>query len=341
LKHHETLWFLTVKNYSLNKKQFLYPIKFTPILKEKIWGGTKLKRLFNKESKGDIGESWEISGVDNNVSIVENGCLKGESLTHLIKQFKEKIVGVKVYNDFGNTFPLLFKFIDAKQDLSVQLHPEDVLAKKRHNSFGKTEMWYVLETEKDANLILGFKEKMNEELYKKHLSENSLPQIIHFETVSKGDSFFIKPGTVHAIGAGVVLAEIQQTSDITYRIYDYNRPGLDGKLRELHNDLALEAIDYNISNTKLNYKVVTNEVVSICTSVFFQTNVLKLTKNMNRDVSEIDSFVVYMCVEGDGSIQVNTISEKLTKGDTVLIPAMACNIDLISNNATFLEIYIP
>ena len=326
-----------------NTKQLLprYPIKFKPIFKEKIWGGTKLKKYLNKQVKGNIGESWELSGVDENVSIVQNGTLKGKDLNSLIIDFKEDLVGKKVYRSFHNTFPLLFKFIDAREDLSVQLHPNDKLAKERHNSFGKSEMWYVLQADENSRLILGFRSGVEETNYKIHLKENTLSEILHYEKVDKGDSFFIDTGTVHAIGAGVVLAEIQQTSDITYRIYDYNRPDTNGNLRTLHNDLALEALDFKKVSSKLVYESTMNEPVQICKTNYFETNKIILIKDIKRDLSAIDSFVVYMCVEGMIKIEFNDYSEIIMMGETVLIPAIIDELKIISNSATILEVFIP
>ncbi len=319
----------------------LYPIKFIPILKEKIWGGSKLKQLFNKNGEGKIGESWEVSTVNDDVSIVENGSLKGNNLNQLIDVYQHRLVGKKVFKTFGEKFPLLFKFIDAKEDLSVQLHPNDDLAKKRHNSFGKTEMWYILDAEEKGNLVLGFNKKMNESIYKKHLSKNTLSEILHSEKVKKGDSFIIESGVVHAIGAGVVLAEIQQTSDVTYRIFDYNRPGINGELRELHTDLAIDAIEYNNPSTRLNYLDKENFPVQLSKNVFFQTNKIVLTQDMNRDLSAIDSFVVYMCVEGAGTFEMNGFLEKIVKGETLLIPAETNDLIIKSNSVILLEVYIP
>lgn len=325
----------------MNKNQLKYPIKFIPILKEKIWGGNKLTALLNKANKNNIGESWEISGVKDNVSIVSNGLLKGKSLKELITTFEGAILGHKVFKSFGNNFPLLFKFIDANKDLSVQLHPNDQLAKKQHNSFGKNEMWYVLGIEEGAKLILGFSKQVDQEIYQKHLVENTLSEILQYKNVKKGDSFFIETGLVHAIGAGVVLAEIQQSSDITYRIYDYNRPGLDGKLRELHTDLAIDAINFESKTTELDYKDEINIPVSLCKSKYFHTNKLSITNAIHRDLSLIDSFIVYMFLEGEGTIKVNKYSETFKEGDTVLIPALIKHIEIISKSAIFLEIYIP
>ncbi len=325
----------------MKNNRLLYPLKFTPILKEKVWGGNKLKELYNKSKGGNVGESWEISGVENNISVVENGSLKGKQLVQIIREFKGDVLGSNVYKTFGNSFPLLFKFIDAHKDLSVQLHPNDALAKARHNSFGKTEMWYILDSEKSGKLVLGFNSKINEDSYNKHLSENALSEILHTENVEKGDAFIIKTGTVHAIGAGVVLAEIQQTSDITYRIFDYNRPGINGELRELHTDLALEAIDFNASKAKLEYSKKINEPVQVCKTEYFITSIIELSKGIDRDLNTINSFVVYMCVAGEGEIQVHSNSEKFKMGDTLLIPAIANQVKINTTSATFLEIYIP
>ena len=323
------------------KQDSLYPLKFVPILKEKVWGGEKLRLLFNKEKEGVIGESWELSGVAGDVSTVQNGVLKGTSLNSLIATYKEELVGSKVFAAFGNTFPLLFKFIDAAQDLSVQLHPDDELAKKRHNSFGKTEMWYILEAEEDARLIVGFNRPMNQELYESHLSNNSIQEILCSEKVEAGDSFFIAPGTVHAIGGGIVVAEIQQTSDITYRIYDWDRPGTDGKMRQLHTEEALEAIDYGETQAKLSYEIKENEPVLLCSKPYFETNKLVLTNSLDRDLSAIDSFVVYMCVQGSVQIASEGSSIHLETGETALIPANQVNCNFHTTNATLLEVYIP
>lgn len=319
----------------------LYPLKFTPILKKKVWGGSKLNHLFNKNGQGKIGESWELSGVSENISLVENGTLKGEALVQLIENYKIDLVGEKVFKTFGTTFPLLFKFIDASQDLSVQLHPDDTLAKQRHNSFGKTEMWYIMETDEDARIIVGFNQKIDKDLYLKHLSENKITDILHFEKVKKGDSFFIAPGTIHAIGAGVVLAEIQQTSDITYRVYDWDRPGIDGKMRELHNDLALQAINFKDTDSKLDYLSNKNTNNLLCKSPYFETNKLILTKNFKRNLAQIDSFVVYMCVEGNATLEMQGFSETINKGETILIPAIFKELKINTKAATLLEVFIP
>jgi len=301
-----------------------YPLKFTPILQEKIWGGTKLKSLLNKASdKNNIGESWELSTVENNVSVVANGIYKGTDLNALLTEFKEDLVGEKVYENFGNNFPLLIKFIDAKEALSIQLHPNDALAKKRHNSFGKTEMWYVMQADKNANLIVGLKEDCTQETYLKYLSENKISDLLNIDIVKSGDVYFIPTGRIHAIGAGVLLAEIQQTSDITYRIYDWDRKDNQGNGRELHTDLALDAIDFKAQkNYKTVYKSAPNKINEVVKCPYFTTNAINLKGELTIDNAHKDSFVIYMCVKGNVNITYNNSKNlNLATGETILIPA--------------------
>lgn len=323
-----------------DSKPQLYPLKFHPILKEKIWGGSKLNTLLNKKARGNIGESWELSGVDNDKSVVSNGVLEGKNIDWLLSEYKEKLVGEQVYQKFGNTFPLLFKFIDAAQDLSVQVHPEDVLAKQRHNSFGKSELWYILQADENARLIVGFNDEYDQKDYLKALSERRITEILNSVTVEKGDAFIINPGTVHAIGAGVLLAEIQQTSDITYRIYDWDRPGTDGQLRQLHTDLALDAIDYSTVPKKIVNHSKNNFPIHIGETQFFSVNKLDITKPMVRKLDGFSSFTVYMCLEGEAVIEGNGFSEIIEKGETVLIPAQWDEIKFNTKAASFLEVYI-
>ena len=252
----------------------LYPLKFEPILKERIWGGNKLSTVLGKQTEiKNIGESWELSDVEGDISIISNGALQGQSLKELLETYQADLVGVKNYKTFGNKFPLLIKFIDAKKDLSIQLHPNDELAKKRHNSFGKTEMWYVMQADTNAKLIVGFNQKVSPEIYKKHLDAKMLTQILNFDQVKKGDSYFIEVGRVHAIGAGVMLAEIQQTSDITYRVYDWDRVDAHGNERELHNDLAIDAINFDMDNDfRVEYFKELNKSNGMVTCPYFTTN---------------------------------------------------------------------
>ncbi len=319
-----------------------YPIKFEPILKEKIWGGNKLKDLFNKDSKSNhIGESWEISGVEGSISVVANGPLKGKTLNELLITYQEKLMGNKIYQQFGAEFPLLIKYIDAKTALSVQLHPNDELAKKRHNSFGKTEMWYIMQGDKDANINVGFTHSISKEEYLNHLNQNSLTDILNFEKVEKGDSVFINTGKVHAIGAGVVLAEIQQTSDITYRIYDWDRVDDEGNARELHTDLALDAIDFEKKDDyQLLYDKKINQSNQLASCAYFTTNFIPVEGEITKDYSGVDSFVIFMCVEGSATITVDGNAEHIKMGETVLIPAENKQVIIQSEGCELLEVYI-
>ena len=319
----------------------LYPLKFTPILKEKIWGGQKLRTLLNKESDlPNSGESWEITDVDDNTSIVSNGALKGKSLKDLLESFGSELIGIHNYRIFKNKFPLLIKFIDAKEALSIQLHPNDKLAAERHNSFGKTEMWYVMQADKDSKLIVGFNQNVDSEKYLKHLEDKTLPEILNFDTVKKGDTYFIEVGRLHAIGAGVMLAEIQQTSDVTYRVYDWDRVDDDGNERELHNDLAIDAIDFNMpDNFRVAYSKTENQLNQMVSCPYFTTSYLEVTTTLKKENNK-DSFIIYICVEGSATITYNEHSENIKKGETILVPAAVEHYEINSKKATLLEVYV-
>jgi mannose-6-phosphate isomerase len=317
----------------------IYPLQFQPILKDRIWGGTKLKTYLNKPITSEItGESWEISTVENDVSIIANGFFKGKSLNELINEFPEAVLGTKVYKQFGKQFPLLFKYLDAREDLSIQVHPNDELAKRRHNSFGKTEMWYVMQADANAKLIVGFKEKSSPEEYLKSLENKTIIDILDTKKVKKGDVFFLATGTVHAIGAGTVIAEIQQTSDITYRIYDFDRVDANGNARELHVDLALDAINYNVVDAQKNYSKVENDANVMVDCPYFTTNFIPLDGAMKLDKNK-DSFSVYMCVEGSFELLYKEEKYDYKTGDTLLIPAEMTGFE-IKGKASVLEIYI-
>jgi mannose-6-phosphate isomerase len=317
----------------------IYPLQFEAILKERIWGGEKLKTILNKPiTSGITGESWELSTVEGDVSIIANGAYKGKSLMELIQEYPSEILGTAVCKRFGNQFPLLFKYLDAREDLSIQVHPNDELAKKRHNSFGKTEMWYIMQADKDSRIIVGFKEDSNANEYLKHLENNTLVSILDDVKVKQGDVFFLETGTVHAIGAGLVVAEIQQTSDVTYRLYDFDRKDAQGNTRELHVDLALEAINYSKVNTYKEYTKEVNESNTIVDCPYFTTNFIPLEKEKSVVNSGL-SFVVYMCVAGSFEIECDTVTYQYGKGDTVLIPAAMKSYKLMGK-ASILEIYI-
>lgn len=316
-----------------------YPLQFQPILKERIWGGTKLKTVLNKPITSEItGESWELSTVQGDISCVANGEWKGKLLSELIDEFPEAILGTDVYKRFGKQFPLLFKYLDAREDLSIQVHPNDALAKKRHNSFGKTEMWYIMQADADASIIVGFKENSNAESYLEHLKNNTLLSLLDEVKVKPGDVFFLETGTVHAIGAGMVVAEIQQTSDITYRIYDFDRKDAQGNTRELHVDLALDAINYQKVETKKEYDKKQNVSNPAVDCTYFTTNFIPLNGEMTVSKNG-NSFTVFMCVDGDFEMEANGRTYRYQKGDTVLIPASIVNFYL-NGKASVLEIYI-
>lgn len=319
-----------------------YPIKFQPILKEKIWGGNKLVSKFHKKSDlKNVGESWEISDVEGDVSIVENGFLKGRSLKELLVAFKSDLIGEKNYANFGNKFPLLIKFIDAHQDLSVQVHPNDKLSEERHNSFGKTEMWYIMQSDKGSRLLLGFNKKITAEEYVKLLEDKNIMSVLNGVSVKKGDAFFIETGTVHAIGAGIVLAEIQQTSDITYRIYDFDRIDDQGNERELHTDLAVDALNFsNDIDTVRNYSKNKNILNTIAACQYFKTNFIPVNGEIVLDYTNTDSFVIFMCVEGSAEISIFENSETINLGETILIPAIAEKVFIESSGCELLEVTV-
>ncbi|QBN18489.1 type I phosphomannose isomerase catalytic subunit [Flavobacterium nackdongense] len=317
----------------------LYPLQFEPILKERIWGGEKLKTILNKPISSKItGESWELSTVEGDVSVVANGALAGKSLNDLIHSNPTAVLGTEVYQKFGNQFPLLFKYLDAREDLSIQVHPNDELAKIRHNSFGKTEMWYVLQADQDAQLIVGFKEDSNAAEYVENLENKTLLSILDYVAVKEGDVFFLETGTVHAIGAGLVIAEIQQTSDITYRLYDFDRVDAAGNHRELHVDLALDAINYDKIDTYKKYNKNLNQSNTVVDCPYFTTNFIPLDGTIAVNKSG-ESFTVYMCVDGGFELEYEGSKFNYSKGDTVLIPA-ALKTFALSGKGSLLEIYI-
>ena len=316
-----------------------YPLQFEPILKDRIWGGEKLKTILNKPITSKItGESWELSTVEGDVSVVSNGVLKGKSLMELIDEMPNEILGTKVYERFGKQFPLLFKYLDAREDLSIQVHPNDKLAKERHNSFGKTEMWYVTQADTDARIIVGFKEDSSKEEYLKHLEDKTLVSILDTVKAKAGDVFFLETGTVHAIGAGLVVAEIQQTSDITYRLYDFDRKDAQGNTRELHVDLALDAINYKKVETQKKYETKANTSNVVVDCPYFTTNFIPLENKVEVSKSG-ETFTVYMCIEGSFEIEFEGFKQTYKKGDTVLVPA-EINAFILNGKASILEIYI-
>lgn len=322
----------------------LYPIKFEPICLEKIWGGNRLKTLLGKNyNTKNCGESWELSGYEGLVSVVSNGFLKGNDLNELIEIYMGDLVGDKVYEKFGNEFPLLIKFIDAQDDLSIQVHPNDELSKVRHNAFGKTEMWYVVDAAEGALINSGFNQPVDREKYLEYIGNGNLIDLLKYDEIKVGDVFFIPAGRIHAIGKGSMVTEIQQTSDVTYRIFDYNRKDDKGNIRELHNDLAIDAIDFSfLEDYKTKYSTELNKSAEIVSCKYFTTNILEFDQPVEKDYFKLDSFVIYITLEGIFEIETEEGKEIIGKGETVLIPAILDSLKLIpqSNKVKLLEVYI-
>lgn len=322
-----------------------YPLKFQPIYKEKIWGGQKIKTILDKNfgNLPNCGESWELSGVAGDVSVVTNGPLAGTDLNQLLAEAGESLMGKRVYAASPNEFPLLIKFLDANEDLSIQVHPNDEQAKAKHGCLGKTEMWYILQADPAATLIAGLSKTTDRQAYQALLANNGLKEILNEEQVAAGDVFFIPAGRVHTIGKGILLAEIQQTSDVTYRIYDFDRVDAQGKKRELHTAQALEVIDFKKHDQyKSTYQDLPNQSNQLVSDKYFETNKLTLTRSLQRELLQLDSFIIYICVEGSGSITAGTSTVAIKKGETVLIPASIATISLLPNETlTLLETYVP
>jgi mannose-6-phosphate isomerase len=321
----------------------LYPLKFGPILKDKIWGGDRLRKVLNKTGASDMcGESWEISGVPGDISVVSNGWLAGNTLAEIQEIYMGDLVGEKLYERFGNMFPLLIKFIDAQQDLSIQVHPNDEMALERHKSYGKTEMWYIVDAEKNTRLMMGFQKEMAKEDYLAYMEKGEIEQIANYEQIAPGDVYFIPAGRVHAICAGTLLAEIQQTSDVTYRIYDYKRKDTNGLERELHTELAIDAIDFSCPDKcKTEYEILDNGTSSLVSCNYFITNLIFCNQAVNKDYHFLDSFVIYICVEGEAKVVYDGGEILMQKGETLLVPADVKELKLLPLcPSKILEVYL-
>ena len=320
----------------------MQPIKFNPLLKSTIWGGDKIipfKKLDSKQE--NVGESWEISGVPDNETIVSDGPFKGRKLNDMVATLKDKLVGAANYKRFGDEFPLLIKFIDARQDLSIQVHPTDEIAKKQGKERGKTEMWYIMNSDEGAKLFSGLKTQITPEQYKEMVENDTICDALAQYTVKEGDCFFLPAGRIHAIGTGCFLAEIQQTSDVTYRIYDYGRKDKDDNCRQLHTREAAECINYNVEkNYRTEYLPKKNEGVNLVNCPYFNTAVYDLDEPMTLDYSELDSFVILIGMKGEGRITDNEGNEtSLKAGETILIPATTLSLK-VEGTIKFLETYV-
>ena len=322
----------------------LYPLKFEPLLKEKIWGGSSLVSIYKKSGNPGLkyGESWELSAVSDNLSIIKNGFLAGNNIEELIEVYMGDLVGDTVYEKFGIEFPLLIKLIESESDLSLQVHPNNELALKRHNAYGKTEMWYIMEAKNNARIYTGFKKETSREEYLNAVKNKDVASLIRIENCSPGDVFLNPSGRIHAIGAGLVLVEIQQTSDITYRISDWGRLDDSGKSRELHTDLATDAIDFgSVDSLKSSAIININSSANIAECEFFTTNLQWIDRAVMKNYESIDSFIIYICVEGSFNVRWNKNSEEISLGETVLIPATLRELTLEPTpEAKLLEVYI-
>ncbi|MBQ4127678.1 MAG: class I mannose-6-phosphate isomerase, partial [Alistipes sp.] len=298
----------------------LYPIRFIPRLQEVIWGGKEF--LANVKADRGVritpgklyGESWDISGLEGNISVVANGFLKKNNLEEIIEVYMGNLVGDKVYEKYGLTFPLLAKTLDCHNILSIQVHPDDALAAERHDSYGKTEMWYVIDAEPGSYLYIGFKDNnITREEFIKSLNEDTLPEKLNKVEVKAGDVFYIPAGTVHALGKGIKVVEIQQTSDVTYRIYDWNRVDSEGNARELHTALAIDAIDFSKSGDEchIKYQPIVNEAVKLIDCPYFTINAIEVDGELERDVISRDSFVLYTCINGEIDVEMDGNTEHL------------------------------
>lgn len=316
-------------------------MKFKPIFKERIWGGSKLKSVLGKAADGEgIGESWELSGVPGDASVLENGIYAGQNLHELINDFPEPLLGADVLARFGMEFPILVKFIDARLDLSIQLHPGDELARARHNSFGKTEMWYIMDADPGAELIVGFKKDVTREEYQEALQNSMLTELLHYQQVTPGDAFYINSGKIHAIGAGILLAEIQQSSDVTYRVYDFDRRDASGNLRELHTELALDALDYERRDDfVLDYQRKANIPNTLADSPYFTTRYLRLDQDLDRSLGG-GAFTVYLCVGGAAEIRAGAGSVQVRTGETILLPAACGEAGILTKGCELLEVTV-
>ena len=325
--------------------QSLYPFRFKAVFKEKIWGGQKIREVLGMDfgQMPNCGEAWLLSGVQADPTVVENGYLAGNELNELVEVFMGDLVGEAVYERFGDVFPILVKIIDSNDWLSIQVHPDDVLAQRRGIGMGKTEMWYVMQADKEAELISGFNRQLTKSDYLEAMEKGEIKSLMNFEEVEKGDVFFMPAGRVHALGPGTLIAEIQQTSDTTYRIYDWDRMDEAGQMRELHTEEAIDAIDFKLPDAaKTDYDKKNNETTNMVKSPFFTTNYLQFDQGIRKDYSQLDSFVILLCTEGSCTIDWG-FDEKieLKKGQTALIPNTIQAVALYPNKScTLLEVYI-
>ena len=313
-----------------------YPLLFEPNLHEVVWGGNKLRPYKGMEPTAEpIGESWEVSAVPTSTSIISNGEWKGKDLITAINENSEEILGKAVSEKYKGKLPLLVKFIDAKKDLSIQVHPNDDMAMREHGKMGKSEMWYIIKADEGAHLYAGFKQEITPKEYQQRIANGTITEVLADHKVKAGDVFYLPAGRVHAICGGILLAEVQQSSDVTYRIFDYNRPGIDGKPRELHTELAAQALDYHVeANYRTEYISESDKAVQIIDSPFFDVRVMDINKPMHRNLMKYDSFIITMCIKGDCKIRIRSTQDEiiLKEGHSGLIPAVIADYYIIPQN---------
>lgn len=322
----------------------LYPLKFLPLYKNVIWGGNRLKEYgFNYDPLPNCGELWVLSSVEGHESVVANGFLADNTLNEAIEIYMGDLVGDKVFNRFGTEFPLLFKVIDAAQDLSIQVHPDDALAQRRGMPCGKTEMWYVMQADPGARLVSGFRRDTTPQEYSDALQAGHLEDLLHSEQPAPGDVYFIPAGRVHALGRGLMVAEIQQSSDCTYRIYDYNRVDSNGRRRQLHTAEAMDAIDFSAvhGHASNRYHAALNQTTTVVHCPYFTTRIIPFDRPVRKSLEDVDSFVVYFCVEGLAAVKSLETIVPLHAGECVLVPAVADSVELFSEGpAKLLEVSV-
>ncbi|MDP2422894.1 MAG: type I phosphomannose isomerase catalytic subunit [Bacteroidales bacterium] len=322
----------------------LYPLKFHPLFKEKIWGGSMIKTHLGLDFSPlpNCGEAWIMSGVENYQTVVSEGWLAGNELNELVRIFMDELVGVEVYEKHGEEFPLLIKLINSNDWLSLQVHPDDEFAKKTGIGSGKSEMWYVLQADKGAEIINGFKHKVDKDTFVSHLEAGSLDNILNTEKVTAGDVFHLPAGRVHALGPGILLAEIQQTSDNTFRISDWDRVDSQGNSRELHLTQALEVMNLEVyPDYRTHYKASIDKAIPLVSSPYFTTNLLQLSKPLSKNHGELDSFVIYLCISGAAEIHCANSTASLKAGECVLVPAIINKTIIIPTaEVHLLEVYI-
>ncbi len=324
----------------------LYPLRFTPILKERVWGGKRLGNDLGKSipSASTIGESWEISGMEGYESVVSNGFLSGNNINELVEVYMGDLVGEQIYERYGDEFPLLVKLIDASRNLSVQVHPDDKMAAEEHHAFGKTELWYIMEAEEGASLFCGFRDGVTREHYLDAVSSGTIESLLNRITVKSGEWLFVPAGMVHSIGKGILLAEIQQPSDITYRIYDWDRGDGPTPGRELHTGLAEKAIDFNLIGEKgVRLPGDSRDVITIADNRYFRASIVTVNDIMRREYALLDSFVAILCTRGKLRVESAEASETLNRGESLLLPATSENalFTPVSGGCEFLEISVP